>query len=82
MIEQLQKLGLSQKEASVYIATLELGEASPVSTIAKKAEVNRTTTYDILETLVQKGIVITSTHKKYKFYRAQPPEKLIAYLKE
>lgn len=82
MLEQLQKLGLSQKEAQIYVATLELGEASPVSTIAKKAEVNRTTAYDVLETLVAKGLVITSTHKKYQFYRAQPPEKLTTYLKE
>ena len=82
MIEQLQKLGLSQKEASIYMATLELGEASPVSTIANKASINRTTAYDILEILVNRGLVITSTQNKYKYYRAQPPEKLIAYLKE
>ncbi len=82
MLEQLQKLGLTAKEASVYIATLELGEASPVSTIAKRANVNRTTAYDILELLVEKGLVIVSTAKKYRFYRAQPPEKITAYLKE
>lgn len=82
MIEQLQKLGLSSKEAKVYIATLELGEASPVSTIARVAGINRTTTYDILEFLSKKGLVISSKHKKYQYYRAQPPEKLVAYLKE
>jgi len=82
MIEQLQRLGLAPKEALVYMATLELGEASPVSTIAKKAAVNRTTTYDILELLAKKGLVIVSTAKKYRYYRAQPPEKIVAYLKE
>lgn len=82
MLEQLQKLGLSQKEAAVYMATLELGEASPVSTIAKWANVNRTTAYDILEMLVVRSLIITTKHKKLQLYQAQPPEKLIAYLKE
>ncbi|MEK9160386.1 MAG: helix-turn-helix domain-containing protein [Patescibacteria group bacterium] len=82
MIEQLQKLGLTVKEATLYIATLELGEASPVSTIAKKANVNRTTAYDLLESLVNRGLIIGSNHKKYRYYRAQSPDKLVSYLKE
>jgi len=82
MLEQLQKLGLSPKEAAIYLATLELGEASPVSTIAKRAGQNRTTAYDILEALVKRGLVISSDHKTYRYYRAQSPEKLIAHLKE
>lgn len=82
MIEQLQKLGLTSKEATLYLATLELGEASPVSTIAKRAKLNRTTSYDILESLVKRGLVISSDHKNFRTYRAHSPEKLIAYLKE
>ncbi|MFA4814501.1 MAG: helix-turn-helix domain-containing protein [Candidatus Gracilibacteria bacterium] len=82
MIEQLQKLGLTVKEATLYMAALELGEASPVSTIAKKAGINRTTAYDLLESLVRRGLIIGSNHKKYRYYRAQAPEKLVAYLKE
>lgn len=82
MIENLQKLGLTSKEAAIYLATLELGEASPVSTIAKKANLNRTTSYDILESLVKRGLVISSDHKAYRYYRAHPPEKLVAHLKE
>lgn len=82
MIDQLAKLGLSKKEAAVYLATLELGEPAAVATIAKKAGVNRTTAYDILEILVSKGIVVSNTNKKSKYFRAQPPEQLIEYLKE
>jgi sugar-specific transcriptional regulator TrmB len=82
MLEQLQKLGLNSKEASLYLVTLEMGEASPVSTLAKKAGINRTTAYDILENLVKRGLVIASEHKGFRTYRAQPPDKLITHLKE
>ena len=82
MLEQLQKLGFTPKESAIYLAALELGVASPVSTIAKKAKVNRTTTYDVLDGLVQKGIIVTYSHKKVRYYEALPPAKLVSYLKE
>ncbi|OGJ41911.1 hypothetical protein A3J23_03525 [Candidatus Peregrinibacteria bacterium RIFCSPLOWO2_02_FULL_48_14] len=82
MIEQLQGLGLTAKEAALYLASLELGEASPVSTVAKKAGLNRTTAYDLLESLVKRGLVLASDHKGFRTYQAQEPEKLVAYLKE
>lgn len=82
MIDQLQKLGLKPKEAAIYTAAMELGAPSPVSTIAKKANINRTTAYDILEQLVQKGIVIVQTKRSGRFYQALPPAKIVAYLEE
>lgn len=82
MIEQLLNLGFSPKEAALYLATLEIGEASPVSTIAKRANINRTTAYDILQDLVSRGLIITSDHKAYRIYQALDPSKLIAHLKE
>lgn len=56
MITLLEKLGLSEKEAKVYLAALELAEDS-VQNIAKKAGVNRATTYVILEKLMGLGLV-------------------------
>jgi sugar-specific transcriptional regulator TrmB len=82
MIEKLQKLGLTQKEAVTYMATLELGVASPTSTIAKKANVLRTTAYNILNSLVQKGVVVGFEKKGTHYYEALPPTKLVAFLKE
>lgn len=79
---QLLKLGLSSKEVAVYMALMGLGVSSPVSTIAKKAIVNRTTTYDILEILLEKGLVISQKKKSSRYYEALPPEKIVAYLKE
>lgn len=82
MLEELYKLGLSNKEAAIYLASLELGVASPVSTIAKKANINRTTAYDILDYLVNKGIVISFQKRSNHYYEALPPHKLVTYLEE
>lgn len=82
MIDQLQKLGLKPKEAQLYFAAMEIGTASAVSTLAKKAAINRTTAYDILEQLVVKGIMIAQTKKSGRYYQALPPAKLVAFLKE
>lgn len=82
MLEQLQKLGFSFKEATLYLAALELGEASPVSVLAKRASVNRTTAYDILENLVSRGLILASDHKNHRTYQALDPSRLVEHLKE
>ena len=51
----LAKLGLSEKEAKVYVTCLEIGPAS-VRSIAQAAGVNRGTTYDIIRSLQQRGL--------------------------
>lgn len=52
----LTKFGLSAKEARVYMASVSLGPAVAVS-VATKASVNRGTVYDILKSLVNKGLM-------------------------
>ena len=78
--ELLEKFGLSEKEAQVYLALLELGTAS-VSDIGVEAKINRTTCYDILESLIQDGLVIY-VKEKTKHYTAEDPELLIAFLEK
>lgn len=71
----LQKIGLSEKEAKVYLAALELSQ-SPVQKIAAKAKVNRATTYVILEGLMKKGIITTYEQGKKRFFVAETPQAL------
>ncbi|MBI2590251.1 TrmB family transcriptional regulator, partial [Candidatus Berkelbacteria bacterium] len=52
-MRELEELGFSENEARIYAANLELGP-STVADIARKAGVNRTTGYNILEVLVAK----------------------------
>ncbi|MFA6227568.1 MAG: helix-turn-helix domain-containing protein [Patescibacteria group bacterium] len=79
-INELKKIGLSDKEAKVYLATLELGQAS-VQDISKKAGVNRPTTYVILDSLIKKGLCSTYAGKDKKVrYIAESPEMIISAL--
>lgn len=80
LINELKKIGLSDKEAKVYLATLELGQAS-VQDISKKAAVNRPTTYVILDSLIKKGLCSTyfDNHKKVR-YIAESPEMIDSVL--
>ncbi len=75
LARELEKLGLSDKEALVYLASLELGP-SPVQVIARKAEVNRATTYVMIEMLIQKGLMSTFDKGKKTLYTAEKPERL------
>lgn len=74
----LEQSGLTEKQADVYLACLELGTAS-VQAIARKAELKRPTTYLILDELQAKGFVSLVPQKKV-LYTAESPEKLITEL--
>ena len=79
MKEKLKELGFSDKEAQVYLALLGLG-SSPVSVIAKRAGINRSTAYVILESLLGRGLVSITKRGSLKLFNSTPPERLIQYL--
>lgn len=73
----LEDLGLEEKPAAVYLATLELGGAV-ASVIAKKARVERVNTYYILDQLQLKGLVYCAKQGRRTLYLAFSPRKLEA----
>ena len=77
----LQKLGFSSNESKVYLAALESGLAS-AQTIAKKANVRRTTCYSVLGYLVNRGVVGKTKHKDKTKFLAEPPERLLSLIRE
>lgn len=79
--DDLEKIGLDKKEMQVYLALLELGEAN-IGQIAKKSTVKRTTVYDVLEALKNKGLLGMTTKKKKVLYFAENPEKLERQIEE
>ena len=81
MIENLIKFGLSEKEAKVYLSCLELGD-SMASDIALKSNLPRTLVYDILERLIDLGLISYSIRDNKKFFRASDPEELLRILHE
>lgn len=80
-MEKTLKLILTDNEIKVYTALLELGE-SLASKIGEKIGMNRTHVYDILESLINKGLVSYVIKNNRKFFRAANPNKLYDYLKE
>ena len=75
MFDKLQHLGLSENEARVYMAMLELG-SSVVVEISRKSGINRPTTYVQIESLKKKGLVSTQTKGKKQYFIAESPDKL------
>ncbi len=72
----LKKFGLSEKEIAVYLALVELGPSS-VRQISSKSKVNRGTTYDILKSLINLGIVSYYNKESKQYFVAEDPEKLL-----
>ncbi|MBI4427298.1 MAG: hypothetical protein HY569_02350 [Candidatus Magasanikbacteria bacterium] len=72
----LQTYGLSEKQAKVYLACLELG-SGPVVKIAQKARLSRSTVYEVLEHLVDEGFVSTYNKKQIHYFSAEDPGQII-----
>jgi HTH-type transcriptional regulator, sugar sensing transcriptional regulator len=76
---ELLKIGLTEGEAKVYLSLSELG-SSTVGPIVKDSKVAYSNIYDILNRLIDKGIVSFIIKNKTKHFQAAPPANLIEYL--
>jgi len=82
MLEQeLISIGLNEKEAKVYLSSLELGQ-STVQSIALKAAINRATTYFIIDGLMQRGLISSFNKGKKQYFFAADPERLVEILEK
>lgn len=72
----LENIGLTEKEAKIYLTLLELKEALP-SVISRRAGVKRPTTYVILEQLQKKGLVSYVKKGKLLYYQPINPHSLL-----
>lgn len=79
--QYLQAIGLSDKEAKVYLANLQLGP-SPIQDISRQSGLKRSTVYEIVKTLKDKGLIQTTQHDKKKLFIAEEPANLALYLKQ
>lgn len=76
----LEKIGLKGKKVDVYLATLELGSASVIE-IAKKAQIKRTTCYNVLLDLIDERLISQITKGKRKLFISEDPKKIIEEMK-
>jgi len=77
---ELRKLGLSEKEVKIYLASLELGPNS-IQNIAKQACLSRPTTYEIIKKLEEKKLFIETKQKNKRLFSAQSPENILGILR-
>lgn len=77
----LEEFGLSEKEVKVYLALLESGESTG-GEIAQECNFHRRTAYDVLDSLLKKGLVSYSVKKYVRVYHAADPKTLLMRLEQ
>lgn len=74
--QELKNIGLNKSEISVYLYLLEHGVSSPAQ-IAKGVQAIRTNTYNVLQALRDKGLIVRQGHGKRFVYGANDPAALL-----
>lgn len=77
----LQGIGLSPKEIQVYLTLLGRGPSS-VRQLAAASDINRGTTYDVLKTLQDQGLVSFYHKEKKQFFIAEEPNTIQRLIQE
>ncbi len=79
--ELLEEIGLTKAEINVYLALLELG-SSTTGPIVEKSRASSSKIYEILEKLIQKGLVSYIIQEGIKHFEAADPKRILDYLQE
>ncbi len=74
-------MGFSEGEIHVYAALIEIG-ISNLQSIQEKTGIDRRNIYDILNKLIEKGLVSYTVESGKKTFQITHPNKLLGYLKE
>lgn len=80
-LEILRRIGISEGEIKVFSALLDSG-VSPVNKIHEKTGIERRNIYDILNKLIERGLVAYVTENKRRLFRVSHPGKIISYIEE
>jgi sugar-specific transcriptional regulator TrmB len=79
--EILQELGFEGREIKVYLSLIKK-DGMTASEVSKDIRIDRTTTYDILAKLIDKGIVSQMTKNGTKHFMALSPEDLLQHFRQ
>lgn len=80
-IQELTELGLSENEARVYLALVELGP-STTGPIIKRSGLYRVIVYDTLEKLIEVGLASYVVRRNRKLFSGEPPSRLLEMAEE
>ena len=81
MREELRQFGLSNNEITLYLTLLKTG-TSTANRLAELSGLKRSTTYDNLYLLINKGIASMSAKDGVKYYEAADPQKIVDLIEE
>ncbi len=77
----LEKIGLAQNEIKVYLTLNDSGSLK-AGRISKLAHIDRSSAYNALQMLLDKGLVSYVLIGKVKWFQATGPHRILEYLKE
>jgi len=81
IIEIMKNLGFEEREIKIYLSLLKNNSQTALQ-ISKDIRIDRTTTYDILERLIDKGIISITIKNKIKNFSVIKPKELLLLFKE
>lgn len=79
--EQLKEIGLHKSEVKIYLYLLKSGLTTPPQ-LAKGTKITRTNTYNILQSLEDKGLILEQTRGKRKAYIASDPAAILRSIEQ
>ncbi|MFH1770696.1 MAG: helix-turn-helix domain-containing protein [archaeon] len=79
--ELVKEAGLTEGESKVYLALLEIG-TSTTGPIIDKSKIARSFVYNILEKLIEKGLVSYVVRENTKYYEAASPKRILDYIEK
>ena len=81
LLNTLKNMGLDDKEAELYLASVSLGDAN-MTELAKKAGVKRTSAYVVFQSLERKGLMGSFKMRRGLHFTATRPELLLQKTKQ
>ncbi len=80
-VEVLERIGLSRAEINIYQKLLQLGSV-PSARVVKETGFRKSTVYDTIRRLQEKGLVSYVIRDNMKHFEAADPERLIDFLED
>ena len=81
LTKALETIGFTHGEAEVYLSLLKIGESS-VGPVIKNSKISRSKVYDILERLIQKGVVTRIEKNNVLSYQILSPKRLFSFIQD
>lgn len=78
-VSVLEKMGLSKAEVKVYLTLLSLGP-SPSNKIVRETDLRKSTVYDSIRRLQEKGLVSYVIKDSKKYFEATEPSRLVEFV--